>query len=397
MDSNNNNIHKRDPGKTLEVLYEISSAITNTRNLDELYRVIHTSLDKILDVKNFYIALLNEQSDSITFPYHVDEMDEDPEEIFDFSKQPSLTGLVINEKKPHILYRDDIINLARKLNKEIIGTLTQVWLGAPLKIKDKVIGAIAIQNYETQSAYNKGDLDLLNSVSQHIALAIERKESEKKLESQRKVMEKILESSPVGIALVENRVFKWVNNEMIKLFGYTDKADFNNKSVRMIYASDEDYERSGSHIYSSFTTTGKADYEFKLMKKNGDYFPVHIRLNCDDPGDPMKKTIATFTDISERKAAEKERMERERLQGVLEMAGAVCHELNQPLQAILGYSELMLMDGSGGRIDNNLHSIVNQATRIGNITKKLSTITYYKTVDYPGNTKIVDIWGTEDR
>jgi len=108
----------------------------------------------------------------------------------------------------------------------------------------------------------------------------------------------------------------------------------------------------------------------------------------------MAWTIASFTDISQRKAGEKETFEKERLQGVLEMAGAVCHEINQPLQAILGYSELLLMGSeSRHREKRNVHSIKSQATRLGRITRKLSGITHYRTVDYPGNTKIIDIWG----
>jgi len=76
------------------------------------------------------------------------------------------------------------------------------------------------------------------------------------------------------------------------------------------------------------------------------------------------------------------------------MAGAVCHEINQPLQAILGYSELLLMGSeSRPREKRNVHSIKSQATRLGRITRKLSGITRYRTVDYPGNTKIIDIWG----
>jgi C4-dicarboxylate-specific signal transduction histidine kinase len=77
------------------------------------------------------------------------------------------------------------------------------------------------------------------------------------------------------------------------------------------------------------------------------------------------------------------------------MAGAICHEINQPLQAILGYAELMLMSQESDITDNRLKSIKSQATRLGKITKKLSNITQYKTVDYPGNTKIVDIWGAD--
>ncbi len=383
---------KRNPGKTIEVLFKISEAVGKTRNLDELYRVIHQSLDEILNVDNFYIALLHEEKDSLTFPYHVDERDEDPEEIFNFSKTPTSTGFVIQNRKPMIFFQEDILRIADQARGRCIGTVSKIWLGAPLIINERVKGAIVIQSYTSSSAYEPEDLDLLNSVSQHIALAIERKESEEALSDQRQVLEAILESSPMGIALIQNRIFKWVNHEMIHMFGYASKSEFEDQSTRMIYADKEDFTRSGEKIYAGLSSFGKADYEIDLKKKDGTLFPGHIRLNCRDSADPMAWTIATVTDISMRKAAQKETYERERLQGVLEMAGAVCHEINQPLQAILGYSELLLM-GPGRNEENNLHSIKSQASRLGRITRKLSNITQYRTLEYPGNSRIVDIWG----
>ncbi|MBU1584814.1 MAG: GAF domain-containing protein, partial [Proteobacteria bacterium] len=370
-----------------------SEAVNNTRNLDELYKVIHESLDEILNVDNFYIALHNEEKDSITFPYHVDEKDDVPEEILNFSKTPSSTGLVIQNRKPMIFYKKDIIRLAKQVKQKAIGTVSKIWLGAPLIINDRVKGAIVIQSYTSVTAYEKNDLDLLNSVSQHIALAIERKESDEKLTEHRQILEKILESSPVGIALVQNRIFKWVNNEMVKMFGYQSKSDFENKSVRMIYSDSYDYDLSGKKIFTSLSASNTADYEADLVKKDMTLFPAHLRLNSGDESDPMAWTIATITDISLRKAAEKEKYERERLQGVLEMAGAVCHEINQPLQAILGYSELLSLSSE---FDSTIKSIKSQATRLGKITRKLSNITHYRTVDYPGNTRIVDIWSASN-
>jgi len=374
------------------VLYEISSAVSNTRNLDELYKVIHTSLDKILNVDNFYIAIFNEFEDSISFPYHVDEMDENPMKIKNFSMVPTSTGMVIKEKKPMIFQEKDILRIADSLEQDPIGSVCKIWLGAPLVIRDRVIGAIVIQSYKSADAYRKSDLDLLNSVSQHIALAIERKESEEKLNDQRQVLEKILESSPVGIAQVENRVFKWVNNEMVRMFGYDEKADLQNKSAKIIYAKIEDYEMAGKAIYNGFTTKGSADYEIELIRKDKTLFPAHIRLNCGDVDNPMAWTIATISDISQRRSAETVKLEKQKLQGVLEMAGAVCHEINQPLQAIMGYSEMLLV-GSDKKTADNIRAIKSQATRLGKITKKLSNITHYRTVEYPGNKKIVDIWG----
>jgi len=305
---------KRDPGKTIEVLYQISEAVGSTRNLDDLYKVIHQSLNGIFDEDNFPIALDDEQKSLVTFPYPVED---------------------------------------------------------------------------------KEDLMLLNTVSRHIGLAIERKESKERLAEQRAMLEKILESLPVGLALVQDRVFKWVNNEMVPLFGYESKLEFENQSTRMIYSNDEDFERFGKKIFNDLSLGGTVDYDLYLVKKDETLFPVHIRLNSSDDKNPMAWTIATFTDISQRKAIEKEKFEKERLQGVLEMAGAVCHEINQPLQAILGYSELLLMGPEDRGIEkSHVNSIKSQAKRLDEIIRKLSGITHYRTVDYPGNTKIIDIWGT---
>ena len=384
----------RDPVKTIEVLFKISDAVSKTRNLDELFKVIHQSLGEILNVRNFYIALYHEEKDSISFPYYVDQMDDDPEEVFNFSEKPSVTGIVINKKAPMILYEKDIRDHANLKKSKVIGSISKIWLGAPLIINNKVKGAMVVQSYDSAETFNEKDLDLLSAVSQHIALAIERKESKEAFSEQTKVLERILESSPLGIALVQNRVFKWVNRKMVSMFGYDSKKEFDDQSTQMIYANIDDYERTGQNIYSSLNDTGIADYEIDLVKKDNTRFPAHIRLSCDDIENPMEWTIATFTDVSQRKAVEKEKVEKERLQGVLEMAGAVCHEINQPLQAIFGYSELLLMDADLKDGDAHVRSIKSQATRLGKITRKLSNITQYRTVDYPGNTRIVDIWGS---
>jgi len=388
---------KRDPGRTIEVLFKISEAVSSTHNLDELYKVIHRSLDEILNVDNFYIALYNEKKDSLSFPYHVDEKLDNPKEIIGFSKIPSSAGMVLQNRRPMIFYEGDILKLSYGLEDKVCGTVSKIWLGVPLVINDRVKGIIVIQNYTSTSAYEKEDLSLLNSVSRHIALAIERKESEEKLTKQRRMLEKILKSLPVGIALVQNRIFKWVNHEMTILFGYESNLDFENHSTRMLYSNDEDFEQTGQKIYQSLVAGGTADYEIDLVKKDHTLFPVHIRLNSGDEKNKMAWTIATFTDISQRKVIETEKFEKERLQGVLEMAGAVCHEINQPLQAILGYSELLLMGSGSGRIEKKtVHSIKSQAVRLDQIATKLTGITHYRTVDYPGNAKIIDIWGAEN-
>ena len=97
-------------------------------------------------------------------------------------------------------------------------------------------------------------------------------------------------------------------------------------------------------------------------------------------------------EAAEHKCAERERLQRERLQGVLEMAGAVCHELNQPMQALSVYCEYwieaMLEDNPLG---DQLGRIIEKIDRMANITKKLQNIASYETKDYIQGTKIIDI------
>jgi PAS domain S-box-containing protein len=364
-------------------------------DLNELFGVIHKSLGRILNVDNFFIAIHNPEKDSISFEYWVNEKDELPGEITNFSTTASLTGEVISAGKPLIFYKGDILNFAKNKHREPIGSPSEIWLGAPLKCRDRVIGAMAVQSYTSKEMYHPSDLDLLNSVSQHIALAIERKQSDRALRNQRVILEQILELSPVGITLLENRVFKWVNTEMVKLFGYSGKADFRDRSVAMIYPSPEENDRVQKTIYASLAAGGRAAFDTDLMRRDGTIFHANVKLSSADSSNPMAWVIATVNDISSRKSAEADRVQREKLQGVLEMAGAVCHELNQPLQAIQGCFELIMMDRNTNTLPSrDLETIRSQISRIGAITKRLSRITQYKTVDYPGNTKIVDIWGS---
>lgn len=80
-----------------------------------------------------------------------------------------------------------------------------------------------------------------------------------------------------------------------------------------------------------------------------------------------------------------------KLEGVIEISGAVCHELNQPMQAISGYSELIMLSlGNEHPIYGKAYAIGKQVKRMGTITAKLMGITHYESKDYFKG-KIVDI------
>jgi len=139
--------------------------------------------------------------------------------------------------------------------------------------------------------------------------------------------------------------------------------------------------------------------EARLMRKNqGPDSSEYFLIAAEGLYASKKPEAGTFIgtqgiarDISDRKQAEAERLQREKLNSVVEIAGAICHELNQPLMAVSGYSELIAMEISkDDPLKDKIDKIIAQIDKLGRITQKLMGITRYETKDYLEG-QIIDI------
>jgi transcriptional regulator with GAF, ATPase, and Fis domain len=164
--------------KINRVLFRISNAVNTTSDLNQLYFSIHQTLSQIIDVSNFIIALYDSQKRTLRFPYYQDEKEKGPEElIVDYDVSDSLTGQVIIDRKPVLLNHEAL--LERESQRRLVGSVPLVWLGTPLIADDKVIGVMAVQSYTNPHLFDEKDIEILASVSEQVALAIDRKRAEK--------------------------------------------------------------------------------------------------------------------------------------------------------------------------------------------------------------------------
>jgi PAS domain S-box-containing protein/putative nucleotidyltransferase with HDIG domain len=165
------------------VLYKISSEVSTAQNLQGLFELIRDHLGKIIDTRNFMIALINKEDRTVALAYHKDEQE-------DFRTLPmgkTLTSYVIEQNRSLLVTDNDIRQMKRAGQIDVINTTAKVWLGVPLRLKDDVIGALVVQNYHDPGVYSRNDLEILEFVSEQIAAAIERKkvDEEVKLNFQR--------------------------------------------------------------------------------------------------------------------------------------------------------------------------------------------------------------------
>ncbi|MBU1194059.1 MAG: histidine kinase [Proteobacteria bacterium] len=106
--------------------------------------------------------------------------------------------------------------------------------------------------------------------------------------------------------------------------------------------------------------------------------------------------LLAIEDITEVKKNEQIRIQKEKLSAVVQTAGAVCHEMSQPLMVILGLSELLVESiGDDDNRISNIREIKNQAIRLGRMSEKLMNMTHYKTRAYLSDT-ILDLEADSD-
>lgn len=103
--------------------------------------------------------------------------------------------------------------------------------------------------------------------------------------------------------------------------------------------------------------------------------------------------IHILRDITVHKQIEKAREETERLKTVVEMAGGISHDINQPLTVFSGYMDLLQrkLPEENEKLHDYLVKMKDEIERMKEISKKLANVTRYRATDYPGSEKIFDL------
>lgn len=150
--------------------------------------------------------------------------------------------------------------------------------------------------YEADGSFS-GTLAVITDISELRASQRALQESEANLAT-------ILRTAPLGIGLLRNRVFCWVNERMRDLVGYAPE-ELIGKSARILYPNDEEFERVGEVKYSQIRNTGVGAIDTVFRRRNGQLLDVHLRSAAIDPDDLSAGVIFTAQDITWQKSADK--------------------------------------------------------------------------------------------
>ena len=321
-----------------QAIYRISHAVITTTSLDELFKSIHGILDELMPVLNLYIALYDPVNDLLSFPYYVDQYDEPPPPA---KPEHGLTEYVLRTKKPLWATGDVFSELIRQGEVEMVGTDSVDWIGVPLIVGERVIGVMVTQSYTEGVKYNQEHVDLMMFISTQVALAIERKLDQQRINDALQYIKTLINSSSLGIQTYDAAGKCILANEsMAKMLGTT-----NEQLLEQNYNQIESWKTSGLLELAHEAVAGNTETRQEIHTTNA--FGEEIWLDCRfspfySNGEPY--LLLSVDDISLAKqskvslqmyAAKLEQSNRD----LQEFAYIASHDLQEPVRKVLAFGD----------------------------------------------------------
>jgi two-component system cell cycle sensor histidine kinase/response regulator CckA len=298
--------------RSLAATYRISTAAHAAPTLQDLYRAIHTIVGELMPARNFYIALYDAATDTISFPYFVDEYDETPA-----PKQPGtgLTEYVLRTGQGLLATPEVARELERRREVELIGAPSIDWLGVPLQTAGKTIGVLVVQSYTERVRYSERQKRALQFVSTQVAMAIEKKRAEEALREGEERFRALSAATVEAIALHEEGRILEVNGAFLRMFGYDDPKEILGRSVHEFGSP-----LTRARVAEAIASGDESSYEAIGQRKDGTTF--YGELTSKAAGYRGRQVRMTaIRDITARKRAEEAlRESEERYRRLVELA-----------------------------------------------------------------------------
>jgi PAS domain S-box-containing protein len=400
--------------------YQRLSALAQSLSQDDsLPGVLRTLIDMLrqaLPISHCMVYLVHEETGDLhrALPADPSRSEGSPNMVLDLRSMPEVATSLAGRRPLHLKHEG-----TRRLLKSIGGA----WSSAeecssavfPMQLRGRLVGALVLLAEQSEIANDPREHAFASIAADHAAVAVHRAEliqtmreeqirnddAKHQLRKAQEFLTGVIESSPDAIVAADRsgRIVLF-NRAAVSIVGWS-KEEAIGMNVRRLYppgGAERIMHLLRSDIYGAI---GKIEPKREvLLDRYGNEVPVEISAAIiSSANDEGFATVGIFTDLRKRLQMEERLHEvtqslehTQRAAVAAELAGAAAHELNQPLTSLLGYAELLRKIVSEDQdASRPIDRVYAEAQRIADIVRKIGRITEYKTKEYVGGTRIVDL------
>ncbi len=309
-----------------QATYRIADAASAARSLQDLLAAVHRIVGELMPATNFYVALYDEATRIISFPYFVDEVDD------------------AFEPKP--------------------------WVGVPLKLGDTTIGVLVVQTYTEGVRYGERERDILQFVSTQVARAIERARADEQLRRSETRYRLLFESNPEAMFVYDPGTLRFlaVNDAAVARYGWA-REEFLRMTLRDIRPSSEVPKPETAAAAEERGAATVSDT--KHRKKDGTLIDVEVLSDWIE-FEGRRARLVLAKDVTERLRLEEQLRQSQKMEAIGQLAGGIAHDFNNLLTAILGFCGLLERQvGANTQMRGDVAEIRHAAGRAAELTRKL--------------------------
>jgi predicted ATPase/signal transduction histidine kinase/tRNA A-37 threonylcarbamoyl transferase component Bud32 len=226
-------------------------------------------------------------------------------------------------------------------------------LALPLHKGDRRLGVLVLENHLTSHGFGASSIEALRLITSQAVSTLENAQLYTALQRSEARWRSLVDGAPDLIALFDERGAVVFRNHAGPLRGIDDTDDGDGDGGSLEAGSSVRWREA---VESVLGDGDRRELELEYLTAEGvscwyavRIAPIEIHRGLGEEQDSQhRNAVAVATDISERKQAEVEKRELEaqlrqqqRLESVGTLASGVAHEINNPIQGIMNYAELI--------------------------------------------------------
>ena len=376
----------------LKQVREISRLVNSTLDLKKILHLIVEKIPAVLPCKACTIRLLDPSRQHLELVAASANLSEEYLARAAIVKEGHLQTVLKGEVVTiYDATSDPLIDFQEEAEREGVKSI----LAVPIKVNHQIIGVLRLFT-DQHHDFSQDEINFAMTVAEEGGGAIKNAQNYQKInllfqqnEEHELFLQSIIDSIPLQLVVVDsNQRIVLANRSFLQKYNIKEKDSLGRlfRDFAPIDFHHDGVDGQQSDLDNMQQTVWRCQQTY-----GGKWLEITDSPLYGQDG-RLEYTIRIIRDVTAQHLLSGEQMERGKLQGVIEMAGTVAHELNSPLFVALGTAQF-LREGLSDSDDRaeELDLIIRNIQKVGELTKKMASITRYKTKPYVGDVQLVDI------